>query len=144
MPEAGRGVLAGGSTKCWRRSASWRIRWLWIVRRKKKKSRFNFRKIYYIMRNNWCPMQFVSYFNDIKLYNNWEYIMKSFNFFIKNLLLAGIVLTNCLAQDFAFPHHEDVKALKSGQFKYNTIMFNRNVYEYLQHQFCSQKKHFRI
>jgi pimeloyl-ACP methyl ester carboxylesterase len=52
--------------------------------------------------------------------------MKSFNFFIKNLILAGIVLTNCLAQDFAFPHPEDVKTLKSGQFKYNTIMFNWN------------------
>ncbi len=52
--------------------------------------------------------------------------MKSFNFFIISLILAGIVLTNCLAQDFAFPSQEDVKALKSGQFKCNTVTFNWN------------------
>jgi pimeloyl-ACP methyl ester carboxylesterase len=49
-----------------------------------------------------------------------------FNFFIKNLILAGILLANCHAQDFAFPSREDVKALKSGQFKCNTVTFNWN------------------
>jgi pimeloyl-ACP methyl ester carboxylesterase len=52
--------------------------------------------------------------------------MKSVNFFIRSLILAGIVLNNGLAQDFLFPGQEEVKALKPGQFKYNTVMFNWN------------------
>jgi pimeloyl-ACP methyl ester carboxylesterase len=52
--------------------------------------------------------------------------MKSVNFFIRSLILAGIMSANCLAQDFLFPDQEEVKALKSGQFKCNTVMFNWN------------------
>ena len=52
--------------------------------------------------------------------------MKSINFFIRSLILTGIVLADCLAQDFSFPGREDVKALKSGQFKCNTVTFNWN------------------
>jgi pimeloyl-ACP methyl ester carboxylesterase len=56
--------------------------------------------------------------------------MKSFHFFIMSLILAGIIITNCLAQDFAFPNQEYVKALKSGQFKCNTVTFNWNGQDY--------------
>lgn len=52
--------------------------------------------------------------------------MKSFSFFIMSLILAGIILTNCFAQDLPFPGQEDVKALKSGQFKCNRVAFNWN------------------
>jgi pimeloyl-ACP methyl ester carboxylesterase len=52
--------------------------------------------------------------------------MKSVKFFIKSMIFAGIVLTNCLGQDFPFPDQGEVKALKSGQFKCNTVMFNWN------------------
>lgn len=44
--------------------------------------------------------------------------MKSFSFFIMSLILAGIILTNCFAQDLPFPSQEDVKELKSGQFQH--------------------------
>jgi pimeloyl-ACP methyl ester carboxylesterase len=67
-------------------------------------------------------MQSVSDINDMK----GKYILKSFNFVILYLVLAGIVLTNCPAQDFAFPSQEDVKRLKSGQFICNTVTFNWN------------------
>ncbi len=56
--------------------------------------------------------------------------MKSINFCIKSLILTGTVLTHCLAQDFSFPAREEVKALKSGQFKCNTVTFNWNGQEF--------------
>jgi len=56
--------------------------------------------------------------------------MKSFSFFIKSLILVGIVLTNCFTQDYAFPNQEDVQALKSGQFKCNTVMFIWNGHDF--------------